>query len=63
MGRLKNLAKRFGRLVDRIDARIDKPAKSRGTFTSGSEQMIDSDMPSEWGRSTSNRRSGYGRGL
>jgi hypothetical protein len=63
MGRLKNLASWIGRLVDRIDERLDKPAKSRGTFTSGSEQMIDSDLPSEMGRSTSNRRSGYGRGL
>jgi hypothetical protein len=63
MGRLKSLAKRIGQLVDRIDARIDKPAKSRGTFTSGSEQMIDSDTPSAWGRSTSNRRSGYSRDL
>jgi hypothetical protein len=63
MGWLRNLANRIGMLVDRIDERIDKPAKSRGTFTSGSEQMIDSDMSSEMGRSTSNRRSGYGRGL
>ena len=63
MGRLRNVAKRLAELADRIDKRIDKPAKSRGTFTSGSEQMIDSDVPSAWGRSTSNRRSGYGRGL
>jgi hypothetical protein len=63
MGRLRNVAKRLGELVDRIDKRIDKPAKARGTFTSGSEQMIESDVPSAWGRSTSNRRSGYGRGL
>jgi hypothetical protein len=62
MGPLTSVAKRLGDLVDRIDKRIDKPAKSRGSFTSGSEQMIDSDVPSAWGRSTSNRRSGYGRG-
>jgi hypothetical protein len=61
MSWLKNIARRLGALVDRIDRRIDKPAKSRGTFTSGSEQMIDSDVPSAWGQSTSNRRSGYGR--
>jgi hypothetical protein len=63
MGRLKRVAKRLARLVDRIDKRIDKPARTRGTFTSGSEQMIDGDVPSAWGRSTSNRRSGYGRRL
>jgi hypothetical protein len=63
MGRLKSVAKRLADLVDRLDKRIDRPAKSRGTFTSGSEQMIDSDVQSAWGRSTSNRRSGYGRGL
>lgn len=57
MGRLKRVAKRLAGLVDRID----KPARTRGTFTSGSEQMIDSDVPSAWGQSTSNRRSGYGR--
>jgi hypothetical protein len=63
MDRLKDLSKRIGNLVERIDARIDKPAKARGTFTKGSEQMIDSDMPEEIGRSTSNRRSGFGRRL
>jgi hypothetical protein len=63
MGLLRDLANRLGKLVDKIDGRINKPAKSRGTFTSGSEQMIDSDLSSEMGRSTSNRRSGYGRGL
>jgi hypothetical protein len=63
VGRLKNLSTRIGNLIDRIDARIDKPAKARGTFTHGSEQMIDRDMPEEVGRSTSNRRSGFGRRL
>lgn len=63
MSRLKDLASRIGNLVDRIDERIDKPAKDRGTFTQGSEQMIDSEMPEEIGRSTSNRRSGFGRPL
>jgi len=51
------------RLLDRIDQRIDKPAKERGVDTQGSERMIDSDIPREMGRSTSNRRSGYGRDL
>jgi len=55
--------RRLAEFVDSVDARIDKPAKKRGTFTSGSEQMIDSDMPGEMGRSTSNRRSGFGRGV
>jgi hypothetical protein len=58
---LANLKQRIAGLVDRVDARIDKPAKSRGTFTSGSEQMIDDDIANEKGRSTSNRRSGFGR--
>jgi hypothetical protein len=55
--------KRLAAFVDRVDARIDKPAKSRGTWTSGSEQMIDDDMAKEKGRAITNRRSGYGRGL
>jgi hypothetical protein len=59
MGRIRDLGSWLGRLVEKIDARVDKPAKDRGTFTSGSEQMIDSDMPAEMGRSTSNRRSGF----
>jgi len=42
--------RRLAEFVDRVDARIDKPAKERGTFTSGSEQMVDSDMPGEMGR-------------
>jgi hypothetical protein len=63
VGRLKHLGSRVASLVDRIDGRIDKPAKTRGTFTQGSEQMIDSDMPEEIGRSTANRRSGFGRAL
>lgn len=62
MSRFPGLRRRLAALVDRIDARIDKPAKQRGTFTSGSEQMIDSDMAREMGRATSNRRSGFGRG-
>jgi hypothetical protein len=63
MGYVRNLSSRIARIVDRIDERIDKPAKAHGTFTQGSEQMIDSDMPKEMGRSTSNRRSGFGRRL
>jgi hypothetical protein len=64
MGRLRDVASWIGRLVDRIDERLDKPAKSRGTYTSGSEQMIDGDpVGSEMGKTTSNRRSGYGRRL
>lgn len=63
MSRRKAIKDRLARLVDRIDARIDKPAKQRGTFTQGSEQMIDSEMPGEMGRAVANRRSGLGRGL
>jgi len=61
VSRLASLKKRISALVERVDSRIDKPAKSRGTFTSGSEQMIDDDMAREKGRSTSNKRSGFGR--
>jgi len=50
-------------LVDRIDARVDKPAKARRTFTRGSEQMIDNEIAEEVGRSVSNKRSGFGRGI
>ncbi|MGH2988298.1 MAG: hypothetical protein ACRDMA_00320 [Solirubrobacterales bacterium] len=50
-------------LAERFEQRIDKPATSRGTFTQGSEQMIDNEMGKEMGRSTSNRRSGFGRGI
>lgn len=63
MSRFRNVAKRVGHMIDKIDQRIDKPAKESGTFSQGSEQMIDSEMPSEMGRATSNKRSGFGRGL
>ena len=63
MSFLARLGTRLGKFVDRVDAKIDKPAKAHGTWTQGSEQMIDSEMPEEMGRATSNRRSGYGRGL
>jgi hypothetical protein len=63
MGFWRALTDRLVAVIDRIDERIDKPAKTRGTFTSGSEQMIDSEMPAEHGRSVSNRRSGFGRGI
>jgi hypothetical protein len=51
----------IGKQVDRIDQRIDKPAKSHGTYLRGSESMIDSDLPEEAARSTRNKRSGFGR--
>ena len=57
------LKERYFAFVDRVDARIDKPAKERGTFTSGSEQMIDDELGGESGRAAANRRSGYGRGI
>ena len=63
MSRMRGFANRVAAVVDRIDRRVDKPAKDRGVHTQGSEQMIDSDMAREAGRSTSNRRSGFGRGL
>jgi hypothetical protein len=63
MGRWETFKDRLARLVDRIDERIDKPAKDRGTFTQGSEQMIDDDMAREKGRAVANKRSGYGRGI
>jgi hypothetical protein len=46
---LANLKQRYFKFVDWVDARIDKPAKDRGTFTSGSEQMIDDPMAKEKG--------------
>jgi len=63
MGPLRRIGKRIGSMLDRIDARIDKPAKDRGTYTSGSEQMIDSDMGREAGRAVQNKHSGFGRGI
>lgn len=63
MGVLRSLRTRLGEAVDRIDRRIDRPAKDRGTYTQGSEQMVDSATAREIGRATSNKRSGFGRGL
>ena len=63
MGILGNFGKRIGALLDRIDARIDKPAKDRGTYTSGSEQMIADEMSAEKGRAVQNKHSGFGRGI
>jgi hypothetical protein len=51
----------IGKQVDRIDQRIDKPAKGHGTYLQGSETMVDSDLPEESGRSVRNKRSGFGR--
>ncbi len=63
MGIVSSIGKRIGALLDRIDARIDKPAKERGTYTSGSERMIDSDMSRDEGHAVQNKHSGFGRGL
>jgi hypothetical protein len=60
---LRNLMKSIGRMLDRMDKRIDKPANAHGTFLQGSEQMIDSDTPEESGRAVSNKHSGFGRGI
>lgn len=61
MGFLRRLKSKITSFIDRVDARIDKPAKSRGSYTQGSEQLIDNEMPAPIGRATSNRRSGFGR--
>lgn len=61
--RLRNLADRMGPLIDRIDSRVDRPAKARGPARQGSEQMIDDEMAAVKGRAVSHRRSGFGRGL
>ena len=63
MGFLRSLGRRIGTFLDRFDERVDKPAKDRGTYPSGSEQLVDSEMAEEKGRATSDRRSGYGGGL
>jgi hypothetical protein len=63
MALLRSVFGRIGRVLDRIDERIDKPAKSGGTFSQGSEQMIDDELASEKGRAVSNKRSGFGRGI
>lgn len=63
MSWLDSLKERLARFVDRVDERIDKPAKERGTFTSGSEQMVDDGMARAEGEAVTNRRSGYGRGM
>ncbi len=63
MAWLRTVWNRVVILAERFEQRIDKPATSRGTFTQGSEQMIDNEMGKEMGRSTSNRRSGFGRGI
>lgn len=60
---IRSLGARLGHVVDRIDRRIDGPAKDRGIYTQGSEQMVDSDMAKEVGRATSNKRSGFGRSI
>lgn len=62
MGFMRGFRTRIGNVIDKIDERVDKPAKARGSYTQGSEQMIDNPMGKEMGRSTSNKRSGFGRG-
>ncbi len=52
---------RFLKLLERIEARFDKPAK-RHPLNPGSEQMIDSETPDVTGRSVRHRRSGLGLG-
>ena len=61
MNPLRTISARIARALDRVEARIDRPAKDVGTYLQGSEQMIDSDMAREMGRATSNKRSGFGR--
>lgn len=63
MNLLRSISAWTARVLDRVEARIDKPAKDVGTYLQGSEQMIDSDMAREMGRATSNKRSGFGRGV
>ena len=63
MGLLHRVANRIATSLDAVDGRVDKPAKASGTYLQGSEQMIDSDMAKEIGRATSNKRSGFGRGV
>jgi hypothetical protein len=63
VGRLRELGRRIGRAIDRIDSKVDKPARQHGTFTQGSEQIVDAEMPEEMGKATSNRRAGYGRNI
>lgn len=63
MGVMRRILDRIGAVLDRVDERIDKPAKDHGTFLQGSETMIDGETPRESGRSVTNKRSGFGRRL
>jgi hypothetical protein len=63
MGWLRAIWNKVVVVAEKFEQRRDRRAKDRGTFTQGSEQMVDSDMAREMGRSTSNRRSGFGRGV
>jgi hypothetical protein len=51
---------RLQRIIDWIDARVDKPAK-RKPVNPGSEQMINSETPKAWAASSRRRGAGSGR--
>lgn len=62
MGAIERLLGWISQRFDRIDERIDKPAKSHGTFLQGSEVMVDNkDTPKESGQAVQNKHSGFGR--
>lgn len=63
MNALRRLIGWIGRSLDRIDERIDKPAKAHGTYLQGSETMIDDEMAAAKGEAVGNKRAGYGRGI
>jgi hypothetical protein len=63
MSAVKRLFGWIGQRLDKIDERIDKPAKGHGTFLQGSEVMVDNeDTPKESGQAVQNKHSGFGRG-
>ena len=63
MNAMRRLITWIGARLDRIDKRIDKPAKAHGTFLQGSEAMIDDEMAGAKGEAVGNKRAGYGRGI
>lgn len=64
MSSIKRLFGWIGQRLDKIDDRIDKPAKGHGTFLQGSEAMIDNeDTAKESGEAVQNKHSGFGRGV
>jgi len=55
----QTLRARISDWLDRVDSKIDKPTRERGTFTSGSETIIN-DGDAEAGRAATRKRS-FGR--